>query len=119
MALGLIHPDWGGPPYSSKQRAEPEWLSTRSDGYLGMSASDPQSEVRFLGIVDSSERGAPFLLWAVRTHTVQWLPAFYAWWRDAERTESVRLAFFLFLPPETRFPALDLRKHSAGGRRLP
>jgi hypothetical protein len=78
MALGLIHSDWRGPPPSSHQRAEPEWLSARSGGYLGISASDAQSQVRFLGTVGSIERGAPFLLWAVRTHTVQWLPAFYA-----------------------------------------
>ena len=41
-----------------------------------------------------------------------WLPVLYDWWADQERIEPVRFTFYLYIPPELKYPALDLREHS-------
>jgi hypothetical protein len=58
------------------------------------------------------ERGAAVALWRVRARTFGWLPVLYDWWADQERIEPVRFTFYLYIPPELKYPALDLREHS-------
>jgi hypothetical protein len=51
-------------------------------------------------------------LWRVKANRFSWLPALYEWWADAERIEPVRTTFYLYIPPEMKYPALDLREHT-------
>ena len=78
--------------------------------------SDSGAEVYF-GEALTYERGAAVALWRVRAQSFAWLPALYDWWADQERIEPVRFTFYLYIPPELKYPALDLREHSPAGRR--
>ena len=66
----------------------------------------------YFGEALTYERGAAIALWRVRATMFDWLPALYDWWADAERIEPVRFTFFLYIPPELKYPALDLRHHT-------
>jgi hypothetical protein len=72
--------------------------------------SDAGAEVYF-GEALTYERGAAVALWRIRANSFAWLPALYDWWADTERIEPVRFTFYLYIPPELKYPALDLRGH--------
>jgi hypothetical protein len=75
--------------------------------------SDARAEVYF-GEALTYERGAAVALWRIRAESFGWLPALYDWWADMERIEPVRFTFHLYIPPELKYPALDLREHPPG-----
>jgi hypothetical protein len=81
------------------------------DDVLRIIESGAEAEVYF-GEALTYERGAAVALWRVRARSFDWLPALYAWWADAERIEPVRFTFYLYIPPELKYPALDLRQHA-------
>jgi hypothetical protein len=81
------------------------------DDVLRIIESDSGAEVYF-GEALTYERGAAVALWRVRARTFGWLPVLYDWWADQERIEPVRFTFYLYIPPELKYPALDLREHS-------
>ena len=81
------------------------------DDVLRIIESDAGAEVYF-GEALTYERGAAVALWRVRANNFQWLPALYDWWADMERIEPVRFTFYLYIPPELKYPALDLREHA-------
>ncbi len=81
------------------------------DDVLRIIESDASAEVSF-GEALTYERGAAVALWRVRAETFGWLPALYDWWADAERIEPVRFTFYLYIPPELMYPAMDLREHT-------
>jgi hypothetical protein len=81
------------------------------DDVLRIIESDAEAEVYF-GEALTYERGAAVALWRVRANTFNWLPVLYDWWADLERIEPVRFTFYLYIPPELKYPALDLREHS-------
>jgi hypothetical protein len=58
------------------------------------------------------ERGAGVALWRVRTERFGWLPKLYDWWAEAERVEPIHSTFYLYLPNDLKYPALDLREHT-------
>ena len=66
----------------------------------------------YFGEALAYERGAAIALWRVRARSFDWLPVLYDWWADTERIEPVRFTFFLYIPPELKYPALDLREHT-------
>lgn len=67
-----------------------------------------EAEVYF-GEALTYERGAGVALWRIRANGFRWLTDLYAWWAEQERTEPVRFTFHLYIPPETKYAALDLR----------
>ncbi len=67
----------------------------------------------YFGEALTYERGAGVALWRVRATDLDWLPTLYAWWAEQERTEPVQFTFHLYIPPELKYAALDLRQHSA------
>jgi hypothetical protein len=73
--------------------------------------SDAGAEVYF-GEALTYERGAAVALWRVKANSFSWLPALYDWWADTERIEPIRFTFYLYIPPELKYPALDLREHT-------
>jgi hypothetical protein len=81
------------------------------DDVLRIIESDAGAEVYF-GEALTYERGAAVALWRIRARSFDWLPALYDWWADAERIEPVRFTFYLYIPPELKYAALDLREHS-------
>ena len=81
------------------------------DDVLRIIESDSGAEVYF-GEALTYERGAAVALWRVKANSFSWLPALYEWWADAERVEPVRTTFYLYIPPEMKYPALDLREHT-------
>jgi hypothetical protein len=66
----------------------------------------------YFGEALTYERGAGVALWRVRARDFDWLPALYRWWAEQERIEPVRFTFHLYIPPEFKYPALDLREHT-------
>ncbi len=66
----------------------------------------------YFGEALTYERGAGVALWRVRSRTLDWLPALYAWWAEAERVEPINATFHLYLPDNLRYAALDLRDHT-------
>ena len=80
------------------------------DDVLRIIESDAGAEVYF-GEALTYERGAAVALWRVRAYSFAWLPALYDWWADQERIEPVRFTFHLYIPPELKYSALDLRDH--------
>lgn len=70
--------------------------------------SDAGAQVYF-GEALTYERGAAVALWRIQATSFSWLPALYDWWADVERIEPVRVTFYLYIPPELKYPALDLR----------
>jgi hypothetical protein len=81
------------------------------DDVLRIIESDSGAEVYF-GEALTYERGAAVALWRVRANSFTWLPALYDWWADVERIEPVRTTFYLYIPPEMKYAALDLREHT-------
>ncbi|MDP9357868.1 MAG: hypothetical protein M3R02_21800 [Chloroflexota bacterium] len=65
----------------------------------------------YFGEALTYERGAAIALWRVLARDFAWLPELYAWWAEAERVEPVQVTFYLYLPSEIKYPALDLREH--------
>lgn len=59
------------------------------------------------------ERGAAVALWRVRAASFEWLPKLYDYWVEMERTEPIVTTFHLYLPDELKYPAMDLREHTA------
>lgn len=59
------------------------------------------------------ERGAAVALWRVRATEFGWLNDLYDFWVEAERTEPIATTFHLYLPSDLKYPALDLREHTA------
>jgi hypothetical protein len=81
------------------------------DDLVRIIESDPGAEVYF-GEALTYERGAAVALWRVRARGFTWLPVLYDWWADMERIEPVRFTFYLYIPPELKYPAMDLREHA-------
>lgn len=73
--------------------------------------SDAGAQVYF-GEALTYERGAAVALWRVQANSFSWLPALYDWWSDAERIEPIRFTFYLYIPPELKYPAMDIRSHT-------
>jgi hypothetical protein len=69
--------------------------------------------VVYFGEALAYERGAGVALWRVKAKSFGWLPALYDWWTEMERVEPVQFTFHLYLPDNLKYPALDLREHSA------
>lgn len=67
----------------------------------------------YFGEALTYERGAGVALWRVRATDLDWLPPLYAWWAEQERIEPIQFTFHLYIPPELKYPALDLRDHAA------
>lgn len=67
----------------------------------------------YFGEALTYERGAGVALWRVRARELDWLPELYRWWAEQERIEPVQFTFHLYIPPELKYPALDLRDHPA------
>ena len=65
----------------------------------------------YFGEALTYERGAGVALWRVRARDFDWLPALYEWWAEQERIEPVQFTFHLYIPPDLKYPALDLRDH--------
>ena len=72
--------------------------------------ADGEATVYF-GEALTYERGAGVALWRVRARGFGWLPTLYDWWAEQERIEPIRFTFHLYIPPELKYPALDLRDH--------
>lgn len=81
------------------------------DDVVQVIESGGEAEVYF-GEALTYERGAGVALWRVKAVGFGWLPKLYDWWAEQERTEPVRFTIHLYIPPETRYPALDLRDHT-------
>jgi hypothetical protein len=69
--------------------------------------------VVYFGEALTYERGAAVALWRIRANSFKWLPVLYDWWADAERIEPIRFTFYLYIPPELKYPVLDLRESTA------
>ncbi|MBA3450318.1 MAG: hypothetical protein H0T18_03800 [Chloroflexia bacterium] len=82
------------------------------DDVLRIIESDSGAAVYF-GEALTYERGAAVALWRIRARDFSWLPTLYAWWADQERIEPVRFTFLLYIPPELKYAAMNLRDHSA------
>ena len=67
----------------------------------------------YFGEALTYERGAGVALWRVRARGFGWLQELYDWWAEQERIEPIRFTFHLYIPPELKYPALDLREHPA------
>lgn len=67
----------------------------------------------YFGEALAYERGAAIALWRVRAKSFDWLPKLYDWWAEAERIEPIVVSIHLYLPDELKYPALDLRDHTA------
>jgi hypothetical protein len=73
--------------------------------------SDIRARVYF-GEALAYERGAGVALWRVEARTFGWLPKLYKWWSEMERIEPVNFTFHLYIPPDLKYAALDLRDHT-------
>ena len=67
----------------------------------------------YFGEALTYERGAGVALWRIRSRDLGWLPRLYDWWAEAERVEPVNSSFHLYLPDNLKYPAMDLRQHTA------
>ena len=65
----------------------------------------------YFGEALTYERGAAIALWRVRATDFNWLPALYDWWAEQERLEPIQFTFHLYIPPELKYAAMDLRNH--------
>jgi len=65
----------------------------------------------YFGEALTYERGAGVALWRVRARDFDWLPELYRWWAEMERIEPVEFTFHLYIPPEMKYPTLNLREH--------
>jgi len=68
----------------------------------------------YFGEALAYERGAGIALWRIEAADFGWLPKLYSWWAEQERIEPIQFSIFLYIPPELKYPALDLRDHTAG-----
>ncbi|MGB3327687.1 MAG: hypothetical protein WBA46_01970 [Thermomicrobiales bacterium] len=66
----------------------------------------------YFGEALAYERGAGIALWRVRAEEFGWLQSLYDWWVEMERVEPIQFTFYLYLPDNLKYPALDLRAHS-------
>jgi hypothetical protein len=66
----------------------------------------------YFGEALAYERGAGIALWRIRAEELGWLNALYDWWVEMERVEPIQFTFYLYLPDNLKYPALDLRAHS-------
>jgi hypothetical protein len=73
--------------------------------------ADGTAQVYF-GEALAYERGAGIALWRVRAEAFGWITALYDWWVEMERVEPIQFSFYLYLPDDLKYPALDLRAHS-------
>ena len=73
--------------------------------------SDPRARVYF-GEALAYERGAGVALWRIEANTFGWLPKLYKWWAEMERIEPMNFTFNLYIPPDFKYSALDLRDHT-------
>lgn len=80
------------------------------DDVVRLVEANGNAEVYF-GEALTYERGAGVALWRIKATGFSWLPALYAWWAEQERIEPVRFTFHLYLPPDLKYPAMDLREH--------
>ncbi len=67
----------------------------------------------YFGEALSYERGAGIALWRVKAREFDWLQPLYDWWVEMERIEPIQFTIHLYLPDDLKYPALDLREHSA------
>jgi hypothetical protein len=74
--------------------------------------SSGSSQVYF-GEALAYERGAGVALWRVEARDFSWLPKLYSWWAEMERLEPINFTFNLYIPPQLKYAALDLRNHTA------
>jgi hypothetical protein len=73
--------------------------------------SSGSSQVYF-GEALAYERGAGVALWRVEARDFTWLPRLYEWWAEMERIEPINFTFNLYIPPQLKYAALDLRDHT-------
>ena len=73
--------------------------------------ADPGAHMYF-GEALTYERGAGVALWRVEATSFDWLQKLYDWWAEAERVEPIQFTFYLYLPRQGKFAALDLREHT-------
>jgi hypothetical protein len=73
--------------------------------------ADDRARVYF-GEALAYERGAGVALWRVEASTFGWLPKLYKWWAEMERIEPMNFTFNLYIPPDLKYAALDLRDHT-------
>ena len=74
--------------------------------------ADHRARVYF-GEALAYERGAGVALWRVEARSFEWLPKLYKWWAEMERIEPVNFTFGLYIPPDLKHAALDLREHTS------
>jgi hypothetical protein len=66
----------------------------------------------YFGEALAYERGAGVALWRVEARDFTWLPRPYEWWAEQERIEPINFTFNLYIPPQLKYAALDLRDHT-------
>ncbi len=82
------------------------------DDVKGIIEADGGSKVYF-GEALAYERGAGVALWRIRATNFDWLPPLYTWWANMERVEPIQFTIHLYFPDNPKYPAMDLRDHSA------
>ena len=122
-----MSPLFGGRTADARQRqaAQTTKASKVGTGWRFSLKGSPRHYDDVLRIIESSgeatvyfgealtyERGAGVALWRVRAEGFGWLPALYDWWAEQERIEPINFTFHLYIPPELKYPALDLRDHT-------
>jgi len=70
-----------------------------------------KSQVYF-GEALAYERGAGVALWRIEATDFSWLPKLYSWWAEMERIEPIEFGFGLYIPPQLKYAALELRDHT-------
>lgn len=66
----------------------------------------------YFGEALAYERGAGVALWRIEAKGFSWLAPLYAFWAEMERIEPVQFTFFLYIPPDLAYAAMDLRGHT-------
>ena len=66
----------------------------------------------YFGEALAYERGAGIALWRIEARDFSWLPKLYSWWAEMERIEPINFTFQLYIPPQFKYAALDLRDHT-------
>ena len=66
----------------------------------------------YFGEALAYERGAGVALWRIEARDFSWLPTLYRWWAEMERLEPITFTFNLYIPPELKYAALDLRTNT-------
>ncbi|HEU0114374.1 MAG TPA: hypothetical protein VFQ80_06850 [Thermomicrobiales bacterium] len=73
---------------------------------------DSDDAIVYFGEALTYERGAGVALWRIRARDFSWVPKLYDWWANQERIEPIDFTFHLYIPPEEKYPALNLRDHT-------